>query len=156
MCKLLILPLAVICAAVAQPSNWVGSGAAFNQAASPQINGWASYATLLSKPQLLYSFSSYDVTPIRLSGKLTIQTSARTGFAMVIRQLGPITLLGLLDGGMAAAGTGAGQTVGSAFSGGGIAVWKLGKTNWTVAAAYRRLQTTAPQDVFEIGFGRTF
>ena len=134
----------------AQTTNWIGAGAGYNSAASPSVNGWASYATLLSKTQLLYSFSSYDVVPLKVNGKYTIQTSTRTGFALVVRNIGPITVLGLGDAGIAASSV----KTGSAFSGGGIAVWRLGKTLWTLEAAVRRLQTSLPQSVYEIGFGR--
>jgi hypothetical protein len=135
------------------PQNWIGAGMAFNQSASPQINGWASYATLLSRSGQVYSFSTYDVTPIKVAGKYTVQTSTRTGFALVVRTLGPITILGMADAGVAASSL----TTGSAFSGGGIGVWKLGKTQWTIEAGARLLKTTSGQQtMYEGGWGRTF
>jgi hypothetical protein len=137
------------------PSLWMGAGAAFNSAATPQVNGWFSYAQLLSQKQQIYSFSTHDITPLRVAGKLTIQDSTRTGFAIVVRQFGPLTTLGLCDAGIAATGTASGTSVSSAFSGGALAVYQIGKTDWTLEAGYRLLKTTSSQNVYEFGFGRT-
>jgi hypothetical protein len=154
--KTTILLLATAMAAFAQtplPSNWIGAGIALSQETSPQINGWASYAALVSRSGGIYSFSSYDVMPVTQGGKFTIQTSTRSGFALVIRTLGPITILGFGDGGIAASSL---ATTG-AYSGGGIAVWKLGSTAWTMEVAARRIKTGAgPATVCETGFGRSF
>jgi hypothetical protein len=154
--KTTILLLAAALAAFAQtplPSNWIGVGVALNQQASPQINGWASYAALLSRSGGVYSFSSYDVTPIKQAGKYTIQTSTRSGFALMIRTLGPITVLGLADAGIAASSL----ATTAAYSGGGIALWKLGSTAWTMEIAARRIKAgSGITTVYEAGFGRSF
>jgi hypothetical protein len=132
--------------------NWIGAGMAWNQSATPQLNGWASYATLLSRSGQVYSFSTYDVTPIQVAGKYTVQTSTRTGLAVIVRTLGPITILGMADAGVSATSL----TTGSAFSGGGIGVYKLGKTEWTIEAGARLLKTNGGQQtMYEFGFGRT-
>ena len=48
--------------------------------------------------------------------------------------------------------------VGGAFSGGGIGIWRIGKTDWTVAGSARLLKTATggSQAIYEVGFGRVF
>lgn len=136
------------------PANWAGAGAAYNGYSRPQVNGWASYAKLLTeKGGGLYSFTSWDVTSARTK-PFTTQTSARTGIATIVKQVGPIYVLGFGDAGMASSSDG----FGGAFSGGGIGVWKIGKTSFTFVAAARvlRVSNGATQTVYEVGFGRVY
>ena len=135
------------------PSNWIGAGAAYTAGGQPPIAGWASYAVLVSGKAGLYSFSSYDLT-VTKTKPYAVQTSARTGMALVIRTIGPLTILGLGDAGMAQAPT----ALTSAFSGGGIGVYRIGKTAWTIELAVRRLKTpiNGSANAYEFGTGRTF
>jgi|SRR5579859_576013 len=144
-------PASVNVATPTLPSQWMGAGAAWNQNTTPQIAGWASYAKLVSGKGQTYSFTSWDVTSSKKT-PFTAQTSARTGLAAVIRQLGPITVLGFGDAGMATSVS----NFAGAFSGGGIAVIKLGKTNFTIELAARVLKVASQpnQVVYEIGLGR--
>jgi hypothetical protein len=152
-------------AASPYPSNWVGVGAGFTSGATPPINGWASYAIKISDKGPIYSFSSYDI----VSGKtkpFSIQTSVRTGFATVLRQWGPVYVLGFADAGMATAATVkttagtavAATTVTGAFSGAGAVIWQIGKTHWTLEGCVRYLATpiNGNSRVLEFGSGRTF
>lgn len=153
------------------PSNWVGVGAGFTSGATPPVAGWASYAIKISDKGPIYSFSSYDI----VSGKtrpFSIQTSVRTGFATVLRQWGPVSLLGFGDAGMATAATTsataatptksatsvAATTVTGAFSFAGAIVWQVGRTHWTIEGCARYLQTpiNGNDKVYELGTGRTF
>lgn len=131
------------------PANFAAAGAAY----SPGWAGWASYANLISEKGQLYSFTTHDIT--RTASKpYTLQSSVRTGFATVMRRAGPITVLAFGDAGMSAAGT----SLGGAFSGGGVGIVQLGKTNWAVVVAARTLKTAigGQQQVYEVGFGRIF
>jgi hypothetical protein len=135
------------------PSNWVGAGAAYAGGGQPPIAGWASYAVLVSGKAGLYSFSSYDLT-VTKAKPYAVQTSVRTGMALVIRTIGPLTILGLGDAGMAQAPT----SITGAFSGGGIGIYRIGKTAWTLEVAVRRLKTpiNGTSNAYEVGTGRTF
>ena len=146
-------PMATVAPAPTLPANWVGVGAGYTAGATPPVNGWASYATLVSGKGQLYSFSSYDIVA-GASKPHNITTSARTGFATLLKVWGPVYVLGFGTAGVAASGT---ATTG-AFSGGGIAVLKLGKTAWTLEGGWRVLKTpiNGVQNVYEFGTGRTF
>lgn len=149
---------AICCPLLAQidrplPNNWAGTGAAYASFARPPVSGWFSYAVLVSEKGALYSFTTHDITSSK-TRPYTIQTSVRTGLATLIRRIGPIALLGFGDAGMA----GAAESLGAAFSGGGIGILQIGRTNWTLEIAVRRIKTTigASQSVYEFGAGRTW
>jgi hypothetical protein len=154
-CTLLMcLCLAASCFAQdALPNNWVGAGVGFTSGAHPPVAGWASYAVKISDKGPLYSFSSYDITP-STTKPYTLQISTRTGFATVLRQWGPMNVIGFGDAGVA---TAVGATTG-AFSGGGAAIWRIGKTAWTIEGCVRILKTAinGNNKVYEFGTGRTF
>jgi len=146
-------PAPVAAPAVAYPSTWYGVGAAWNSAASPKFNGWGSLAILAQKSVPLYSFTSYDVNAVRSGKGYQLKDSARTGVAMVIKQIGPANVLALGDAGAATSNT---ATTG-AFSGGGGIVVKLGGGKWTLCGFARvlKINGSANQTVYELGFGRT-
>lgn len=146
------IPVDTNVAAPVLPNQWMGAGAAWNQNTTPQIAGWASYAKLVSAKGQTYSFTSWDITSSKAK-PYTAQTSARTGLATVIRQFGPITLLGFGDAGMATSVS----NFAGAFSGGGIVAIKLGKTDFTINLAARviKVASQSNQVIYEFGFGRT-
>jgi hypothetical protein len=131
------------------PEDFVAAGLAWNQYASPQINGWTTYARSIKASAGLYSFTTYDITSVK-ANPFTIQTSARTGAALYLRSIGPIHIFGLGDVGMAASG----QSIGSAFSGGGVVAVQLGK-GWTVLGVARVLKTALSdqQTIYGLGVG---
>lgn len=137
------------------PANWFGAGAAYSNVSKPAVSGWFSYAILLSASAKIYSFTTHDLTSTR-SKPYTIQSSVRSGIAPLLRQIGPVSILGFGDAGMA----GAQQSVAGAFSGGGIVVWRLGKTDWTLVASVRELKSNVSgaetQQIYEFGLGRTW
>jgi hypothetical protein len=156
MTRALLAALALALCARAQtalPQNWAGAGAALNQSSKPPVAGWFAYATLISEKGQLYSISTHDVF-LSSTKPYTVQSSARTGLATVLRTIGPLVVLGLGDAGMVAGGT----ALGGAFSAGGIGVLRLGKTNWTIALGARVIKTSTGgnQNVYEFGTGRTF
>jgi hypothetical protein len=132
------------------PQNWYGAGASWNG----QAAGWASYAHLLSSSGQVYSYTTYDVT--RTKERPYVTSSARTGAAIVLRTLGPLTILGLADAGVATAST----VTSGAFSGGGLAFVRLGKTDWTICGGARVVKAAATgagdQTVYEAGIGRVW
>ncbi len=139
--------------AIQSPENFAAAGGAFNQSSKPPLAGWFSYGVKISDKGMLFSFTTHDVL-LSQAKPYTVQTSVRTGLATVLRTLGPIIILGLGDAGMAAGGT----SVGGAFSGGGIGIIRLGKTNWAIALGGRVIKTAngGSQTVYELGFGRSF
>jgi hypothetical protein len=134
------------------PQNFAVAFVALNQYSTPQINGGASYARLISTSNALYSFTSYDVTSVKPK-PFTVQTSTRTGIAAVIRQYGPLVIVGLGDAGVAAAA----NNLGGAFSGGGLAIYRL-KNGFAITGGMRILKTSLNdvQHIYEIGFGRSW
>lgn len=133
------------------PNQWFGAGAAYNASTKPAIAGWASYAHLMSGSAQTYSFTSYDVTSLNPK-TFTAQSSVRTGLATVIRCYKNACLLGYGDLGVAVSAS----NLGGAFSGGGIGVIRIGKSQWTGLVAARVIKTSlGPQQaVYEIGVGR--
>jgi hypothetical protein len=132
-------------AAQSLPSDVVLAGGAYTPGSTAA--GWATYARLVSQATQLYSFSTYQSTIV--AGKL--QTSTTTGFATVVKQLGPLSVLAFAQAGIATTTASTG-----AFAGGGFAVLRLGKTKWILGGGYEALKGTAnPQKIFKLGLGRT-
>lgn len=130
------------------PQNWVGSGVGYNPGGAPKTTGWVSMALLLSQTGQLYSYSSYDMVPVKGS---VPTTSARTGFATVIRNIGPVWIFGFGTAGMAQ-----NTSLTSAFSGGGIGVWQL-KSGLTVELGARVLKAgSVNQTIYEFGLGKSW
>jgi hypothetical protein len=164
--KFILIALAFSAAAFAQqpadvappyPANWYGAGAAYNRFAAPQINGFASYAHLLSFNALkfpIFSFTSMDVSSVSAK-HFSAQTSVRSGIATVLKRKGPLFLMGLANAGVATAG----QATGGAFSGGGMLVIAPVKTKgWSLIFGARVLHTSigGTQAVYEFGIGRSY
>ena len=150
----LAIALCLASAAFAQPlpSTLAGAGAGWNQYSTPQINGWWMIASKLGDTST-YSVTTWDVTS-KNTQPFTAQVSIRTGVAQVLKRFKGVTTMALGDIGGAAGDT----NIGGAYSGGGAAVITIGKTNWHLIAAARRLKTTISdaQTIYEIGFGRSF
>jgi hypothetical protein len=144
------------------PNVWLGAGGAYTSQSTPNVAGWMSVAKMLSQSGPVYSYTTTDYTSAR-SKPFTLQSSVRTGLGTVVRQWGPVSVIGLADAGTALAakpvmgvGPSTGTSVGGAFSGGGFAVWRFGKTGqFTVEAGARILKTTigGSQVVVEFGLG---
>lgn len=130
---------------VALPTNWTGAGAAY----TTKIGAWVSFATLINAKGQIYSFTTQDESV--LSKKpLTVQTSTRTGLCTVMKNFGPLYLLGCADAGGATTGT----NIMGAFAGEGVALLRLGKTNWTVVFSGNYLKASGSQTTYKFGFGR--
>lgn len=131
----------------ALPNNWFGAGGGYNPSGSPKGTGWASFAVLANRTSQVYSYSTYDIIPQK--GKIPT-TSVRTGAATVLREFGPVYILGFMTVGATVSST---STTGS-LSGGGLVLYQS-KKGWTVELGVRAV-TGAVNRVFEGGFGRTF
>lgn len=133
------------------PQNFIASGAAYTT--QPAI--WLSEATLLNRTQGLYSFTTIDISSTH-THPFTAQTSVRSGFALVFKQIGPITLLILADGGASTAGS----DIGAAYSGAGFINIPLGKTTFSIITGIRVLKTDISSNgtpkSYELGIGRSF
>jgi hypothetical protein len=99
-------------APVQYPRNWGGAGAAYNSFVKPPLSGWISLANFISDKGPVDSFSTIDITSARTK-PFTSQTSVGTGLATVIRQFGPVTILGFGVAGASMVAT----NLGGAFAG---------------------------------------
>lgn len=129
----------------ALPSLWVGSGAGYNPAGSPKNTAWLSVA--VNTGQGVYSYSSYDVTPVR--GQVPV-ISTRTGVATVksivlFKQTFFFITFG--TAGVAQSAT----AVTSSFSGGEMGMYRW-KTGLTFEVGFR-VATGAANKIVECGFG---
>lgn len=130
--------------------NWVGLNAEYNPAGSPKAAGSASYAKCAVSSQGLYSYSTYEATPVK--GRVPA-LSTRTGAAIVMRSFGPnIFLVALATAGMAQTST---ATTG-AFSGGGLLFLRF-HTDWTFQLGARIVSAGGVNSpIYEGGFGKSF
>lgn len=132
------------------PSNWAGLGGGYNPTGSPKATGWASFATIVSQQQKIYSYTTYDAVPQKNAVPVT---SARTGFATVVRTFGP--RLYLLAFGTAGVSQNATATQGT-FSGGGM-LFYLFKNGFTIEAGMRGASGSVAQNpIYEAGIGRAW
>lgn len=119
----------------------------------PQPAGGMVLATEISASQQIYSFNETDWIPVRQTGtnKYTVQTSARSGFATMLRKFGPATLYALADAGVA---TNGGAT-GAAYAGGGVLTIPL-KSGWILFPGVRMLKSSVggTQVVLGLGIGK--
>jgi hypothetical protein len=106
-----------------------------------------SLVIAVNKANAIYSYSSYDVQPV--AGKIPM-TSARTGVATILKQIGPVYVLGLATAGGAATST---ATTGS-FAGGGAVVYRYKTSPWTGIFEVQVVSNTGR--TIRLGIGRTF
>lgn len=130
-------------------NNWCGAGAGYSSDGSPKTTGWISCGILANASQKIYSQWAYDIIPQKHGVPLA---SARTGAGTILRQVGNLYIVGLGTLGVAQTGS----AVTSAFSGGGLAIYKF-PNNWTVEAGARIVKAgSASPAVYEVGFGRAW
>jgi hypothetical protein len=129
------------------PNNWVGAWASWDG----RFGGGASYATLISGKGQVYSFTSY-MQSVAPSKPFRLLSTTETGLAMLMRQIGPISMFAFAQGGQ----TNNGTTVTASFSGGGLVTIRLGKTNWDVAAAIQPSTSgiAGQTRAYKLGLGR--
>lgn len=151
-----LITLALLSAALAcaqTPSNlFFGFGASLQNSTSPHTTGWGAIAVEVDQKQSIYSFSEIDFTVVRPKvGQYQIQTSPRTGAALLLRSFGSLHLFALGDAGASTDGT----STGAAWAGGGVATVPLGHSKWLLVIGARILKTPqgGTQTLAEIGFG---
>lgn len=131
------------------PNHWIGLGIGYNASGSPHTTGLISLALCINQTNQIYSYSTYEALPSK-KGVPTLST--RTGLATVLRQFGPVYLLGLGTVGVAQTGT----AVTSSFSGGGILMQRF-HTDYTLGFGARFAKAgNFSQPIYEILFGRTW
>jgi hypothetical protein len=69
------------------PSQVVFASASYTDHPGAKWAGTLSFASRLPTPAGCYSYTSYDLQPTRLDGKVTVSNSTRTGVACEIPQL---------------------------------------------------------------------
>lgn len=160
-----LLPLSLLAAALAcgqtpalapSPGLFFGFGASLQSSTTPHTSGWGALAFEVNKSQSIWSFSEIDFTVVRPRvGQYQIQTSPRTGAAILLRSFGSAHLLALGDAGASTTG----NSTGAAWAGGGVATVPLGKkdSKWLLVIGVRLLKTPqgGTQTLAEIGFGGT-
>jgi hypothetical protein len=87
-----------------QPSNYAGIGAGYNGGTTPNLNVTASFATLITRSGEFYSFTSGDYYSAR-TRPFSVNSSLRTGIAMVVRTWSHFTIMEMFNAG-AAGGSG--------------------------------------------------
>jgi hypothetical protein len=118
------------------PAQWAGAGATFNQYSAPQINGILVYAKRLTDNNYpTYSFSSVNILSMEKS-PFRVMTTVETGVSQFVTKFGPFNVYGLGTMGMAASGNVGGTETGVVFSGGGLALAKLGR-GWSIGPVLR-------------------
>lgn len=95
----------------AQSSNYVGIGAGYNGATTPNFNVTATFATLITKSGGLYSFTSGDYYSARTK-PYSVTSSLRTGVAMTIRSWSHFMLLEMFNAGAAGSAGGVAPSFG--------------------------------------------
>lgn len=137
------------------PSNWYGVSLSYDSALSPKVGGGATEASLISQSAQIYTYSTYVTRPVKVDGKWAFQSIPQSGLALILKHFGPFYLIGFGNIGVATAAASASL----ATSGGGIVLWKIGSTKWTVFGGYHALSTGAQggtEKVPEVGLGRVF
>lgn len=153
---LVLLLVSSFCYAQA-PANWGGMGASYNSFARPNVAGWLAWATKVTDTGPLYSFSIWDITSSKTK-PYTAQTTLTTGIAPLVRKYGPISVYAVVTGGVTTSAMESGTSLLGAVSGGGVGIWKLGKTNWDLVLGVRAIHSAVlgTQEVYEFGVGRGF
>ncbi len=132
----------------------MAAGAGYNPFTRPGAAGWFSYANLLDAKSQTYVFTTQELSS-STERPYTAQTSVRIGIGTVLKQFGPVRILGIVDGGGAVAGSDSG----GAASGGTMAVFSIGKSRYSLVAGFRVLKTSivsGTPKVYEFGLGRAF
>jgi carbohydrate-binding DOMON domain-containing protein len=145
--RLLIALLATVALAGELPKDFVAAGVVHNPYAAPQVNGWASYAKLVTDRRV-YLHGTVDVTSAT-KVPFTVQVSYRAGVATpVLENFGPFTVFLLAEAGMAAAQ----DNVGGAWSAGGVLVTGIHR-GWKLLVPVRVTKTALSDYQASIGIG---
>lgn len=134
--------------AVSSSATFLAAGLTVPSVGSPKdYSGWLAVVTPLIKTEKIYSISETDYTNV--SGKIT--SSVRSGIATYLRSFGKVDLYALGDAGVATNGS----VSGSAYSGGGIALFPTKWKSIYGVFGVRFLKTTTDQETLvEIGIGK--
>lgn len=128
------------------------TGAVFQTVSHPELTGVAAMAIPLGGGT--WSYTTYDVVPTKLSGRITFQTSVRSGACTQTKQFWKILILACADGGIAQANDSAGGALSFTIP----AVVEI-SPNWRLVPAYRKTKTALSSDWTQeviLGIGRNF
>ena len=147
---LMLFPVGLFAQDDGLPNTFVAAGVAYNKEATPNVQGWGSFAKKLTGP--VYSFSTYDITNIpKTLDFSTIQYSVRTGVAVRVFEINDrISIWGVGDAGISATG----EAVNGSFSGGGFGTVKI-KESFGALFIIRAIHdpVAGTRYVPEVGFG---
>ena len=136
---------------VTTASTFLAGGVTLLPGTTPKPTGWFAVATEVNKTQKLYSISETDYSLVTSGGKLSLQTSARSGLATPLRAFGNVTVYGLVDAGIATTGV----STGGAYAGGGFALIPYKKFYIVVGARYLHAATSGSTALIELGVGKS-
>ncbi len=148
---LFLMALAAHAQSLANTKTFWGVGVSALAESSPKPTGWAAIAVPINTKYAIYSISETDYSTAGLH-PIKVQTSVRTGFATLVKQLGPVAIYGLANAGTATTGA----NTGGAFAGGGVALVPLSKSKTTLILGIRIIKTSigGTTQLIEVGFGR--
>jgi len=131
-------------------SSFYAVGASFNSATSPRAGMVYAVGTPLTKCGKVfqpYWFTITGVTPTLVDGQVKVATSAATGFAYPIKQIGKVDLFAFMDAGIVQ-----GAAAKLAVPYGGLAAVHVGKS-FVLTPSWERL---GGKNTFWLGLGRQF
>ena len=115
--------------AAACPASFYAAGVSLNPQATPNLAGWYAIAlpiTKCAKAFQAYSITMNNLTPQGSGASLTFTSTASTGLAIPLKQVGPIDFFTF--GTLGTSVRGAASSLAGTW--GGLAVVPIGRTNW--------------------------
>lgn len=151
LCLLLVVTAALAFGQQPPPTNFMAVGGAYNPYTRPSGAGWATYARLIDLKSETYFFTTEDITSTKQKPYIP-QTSVRVGFGTKLKEIGPVKLFAIVDGGGASSSDGAG----GAASGGTMATIRFGQSSMYGIGGFRILKiqnVSGTPKLYEGGIG---
>lgn len=145
--------------ACVKPSSFYAAGTSYNSASAPNIAGIVGIGTPLTCSDTsfqVYSYTEHNLVPVGTGSSRTFKDTISTGFAMPLKQVGPIDIFVFGNIGVSTTTSTAtnNATTGVAGAYGGMAVFPLWKnTAWRGLIA---AQKVASNNVYSFLIGRNF
>lgn len=114
---------------VACPASFYAAGASLNPQATPNLAGWYAIAVPITKCEKAfqaYSITMNNLTPKGSGASLTFTSTASTGLAIPLKQVGPIDIYTF--GTLGTSVSGGSSSLAGTW--GGVAVMPIGRTTW--------------------------
>lgn len=146
-------PLPSTSTSCSKPASFYAAGVSLNRAATPNIAGIFAVAVPLtcdSNSFQVYSYTEHQIIPMGSGKNLTFQDATTSGFAIPLKQIGPINVFAFGNIGVQTNGTAAQL----ASSYGGFAAFPLWRGSaWTGVIAAQKVSGT---NIYGALIGREF